>query len=95
MAKASDYLFGIMEDETDPNVMYVAMVEKQIYDTNGGYLESEHLGGEIQPLWPAAAGEMDEAQEAMFFINESLSYDQLKDIFVTAGFIHEPELDEI
>ncbi|UKL15018.1 hypothetical protein hairong_114 [Pseudomonas phage hairong] len=86
--KASDFIFGIGTD-----CMGVAITPKYYFDSNGCMLD-RHIDHQIKDFWPEGI-EMDEVQEGMFALETELTYDELKDEFVNAGFIHSPDLENL
>lgn len=91
--KASDFVFGIGADETDPDMLGVAITSKSHFDTEG-HMECVHMADEIAAFWPAGV-EMDEVQEGFFLIGEEMTRAELQDEFVNAGFIHSPALEAL
>jgi hypothetical protein len=82
MTAANKYLFALYEDP-DMGIL-IGIVDKDFFAAEGG-LESVHLSEELEAIWPDNL-EMDELQESAFLVAESYSLEEVKAMFIEAGF---------
>lgn len=86
MTKASDYVFGVFLDEDGNLSMMITL--KSFFDAEG-YVDSVHIGEDIEPFWPKDL-EMDEACESWFMFSEEVTAEEVIAKMIAAGFIHDP-----